>query len=210
MAAGYDPTRPGLDEARLQAIKTRIISRLADLNTALQRADDPVPLGTITSNMVRLGDNEADWGISTGPIRIRITGGGQQDGLDYQSDLTASLDNNKGWKYTYSTNIYVYFHPECLPDDDDEAQAEMREIAKARVSDWLTLGVFNNWDRESGGGGVLLNLSTNIITDEEVDPGHDTLMDSMIKSVYKGNVPKSYGGSTLFPTIHLLHSCTVE
>jgi len=206
MPVGYDPLRVGLDEARLIAIKALLISRLPLLNQALGR-DTLDILGTITADMVEIGDTETAWNPSTGPLRIRITAGGENDGLDYESEISYSLDGNSGWKYTYSTNIYVYFHPEAMPSLDEAAQAEAREFAKARLSDWMTLGVFNIWDPDTHTGGVVLNLTSNIITET---PGVDSLVESMIKRVYKGNVPKSYAGAVLFPTLHLVHTGTIE
>jgi hypothetical protein len=206
MPAGYDPTKAGLDEARLVAIKALLVSKLGLLNTAIAR-DAAIPLGVITSSMVEIGDTEAAWNIGDGPLRMRITAGGENDGLDYESEMVLSLNGNTGWKYSYSTNIYVYFHPDALANLDDQAQAEAREFAKARLSDWMTLGVFNNWNPVTNTGGVVINLTSNIMTPL---PGVDALLDGMIKRVYKGNVPKSYGGAVLFPTLHLVHVGTVE
>jgi hypothetical protein len=206
MPAGYDPTKPGLDEARLVAIKALLISKLSVLNTAIAR-DSAVPLGTITSSMVEIGDTETTWNIGDGPLRIRITAGGENDGLDYEAEMTMGLDKNTGWKYTYTTNLYVYIHPDAMANLDSIVLAQAREFAKARLSDWITLGVFNYWDSVANTGGVVLNLASNVMTPP---PGVDALLDSMIKRVYKGNVAKSYGGAVLFPTLHLVHVACVE
>lgn len=206
--AGYDPTKPGLDEARLWAIQALIISKLDLINTAMGR-DDKAPMPPIKAKVVKIGDTESGWDFRTGgPIRIRISGGGESDGLDFEAKGTMGRSGNTGWEYKFSTNIYVYIHPHCFPGDDVELQAERREIAKARLSDWLTFGVFNWWDEENDTGGTVIDLTSNIMTPP--GSGTDALLDGTIERAYKGNVPKAFSEATWTPTLHLVHTGTVE
>lgn len=90
MAAGYDPLLPGLDEARLDGYRDLIISKIELLNTALQR-DRVGEIGEVTAAMVEIGDSETAWQLATGPIRIRIVAGGDEDGMDFQARLLAMM-----------------------------------------------------------------------------------------------------------------------
>lgn len=104
MRAGYDPELPGLDEARLDGYRGLIISKIGLLNTALQR-DRVREIGEITAAMVEIGDSESARELSTGPIRIRIVAGGDENGIDFEARL--DMASNTGYRYDFSTNRRV-------------------------------------------------------------------------------------------------------
>lgn len=205
MTAGYNPEYPGIDEARLDAYKALIVSKLATLNQALRR-DRLREVGEITSMMVEIGDNESSWDIATGPLRFRIVAGGEQNGQDFQAALLMGLTGNAGWSYEFATNIYVYVHPDAMANADTVQQAEDRERLLSRVSDWITFGVCNVWDPITETGGAVIQLNSHIFN---AAPKSDYLVEAMIKRAYKGWRMKGFGSDMQFPCIELIASASI-
>ena len=206
MGVGYDPALPGLDEARLDAYRALIVNKLDLLNTALSR-DGRTPLGAVTPEMVEVGDSETLWDVNTGAVRIRITGGDEGDGLDFESVLGMGVVRNVGFKYTFQTHIVVYLHPDALASLHVRRQAEARERALARISDWLTLGVCNYWDPESETGGLVVMLNSRVLT---AAPGYDALLESYVRRGYRDWTFRGFGDSEQMPSLHLIVMATVE
>jgi hypothetical protein len=206
MRAGYDPTLPGLDEARLDAYRALLTSKLEMLNIALNR-DACTPLDAITPEMVEIGDTQTAWDIGRGPLRIRITGGDAEEGLDFESALGMGVQRNVGFKYTFVTHIVLYLHPDALADPDPQRQAEARERTMARINDWITLGVCNYWDPETDTGGLVVTLNSRILT---AAPGYDALLESYVRRGYRDWTYRGFGGAQDFPRLHLVVMATVE
>lgn len=202
----YSPNLPGIDEARLYAYENLFVSHLNLLNAAFGR-DHLSAMGTITPAMVEVGDSEEGWDIATGSLRIRIVAGGEANGQDFEAHPAQGLSYNTGWRYEFSTNVYVYMHPHTMANKDYVQQARDREIARSRIADWITFGVCNYWDPMTDTGGALLTLQSRIFTPP---PGTDPLLEAMVRRAYKSWVSRSFGGEVAFPCLHLVCTANIQ
>lgn len=206
MTVGYNPALPGLDEARLDAYRELLVSKLDLLNIALAR-DKRTPIGPVSAAMVEIGDSEALWDISSGPIRIRVRGGDEAGGLDFESDITMGVNQNAGFKYTFLTHLAIYIHPDALASLSMRREAEARERLLSRINDWITLGVCNYWDPVTETGGLVVDLNSHILT---AAPGCDALLDSHVWRGYREWTYRGFGNAELMPALHLVIQATVE
>jgi hypothetical protein len=206
MSTGYDPSKPGLDEARLEAYRRLLISRLDLLNTALMR-DRRTPVGEVTPEMVEIGDSETLWDIGMGGIRIRIRGGDETSPLDFESALTLGVNGCSGFRYTFYTHLAIYIHPDALAAVSVRRQAEARERLLSRLNDWVTLGVCNYWNPETATGGLTVQLGTSILS---VPPQTDALLESHVYRGYRDTPFRGFGGAELIPALHLIVQASIE
>ena len=206
MSSAYNPAKAGLDEARLDAYRRLLISHLDQLNTALSR-DRRTPIGPVTAEMVEIGDSETLWELASGGLRIRIRGGDEASPLDFESALSTGVDGCTGFRYTFFTHLNIYIHPDALATVSVKRQAEARERLLSRLNDWVTLGVCNYWDPESGTGGLLVDLGTNILT---APPQTDALVESHVSRGYRDLPFRGFGGSELIPALHLVIQASIE
>ncbi len=206
MSAGYDPGLPGLDEARLDAYRNLLVSKLDLLNIAISR-DKRTPIGAVNPEMVEIGDPETIWDVATGAIRIRILGGDDSELPDFESVLTMGADENVGFRYTFSTQIAIYLHPDALAALPLPRQAEARERTLSRINDWITLGVCNYWDPVSETGGLVVNLGSRILTPA---PGYDALLESYVRRGYRQWQFRGFAHSEMLPALHLVVQASVE
>jgi hypothetical protein len=206
MTAGYDPGLPGLDEARLDAYRDLLVSKLDMLNIALSR-DKRTPIGAITPAMVEIGDPETIWDVATGAIRIRILGGDDSELPDFESALTMGAYHNVGFRYTFLTHIAIYLHPDALAALPTKRQAEARERTLSRINDWITLGVCNYWDPASESGGLVVVLGSRVLTPA---PGYDSLLESYVRRGYRDWEFRGFNHSEMLPSIHLVVQASVE
>jgi hypothetical protein len=199
----WSSSAPGIDEARLDTIVARMQSLLGDLNAALSR-DDKTPVPTITTDMIALGEPESGWSLSDGGVIMCVVGGGERDAQDFTADFISSLTPgapNNGWKYVYSTNIYIYQHPDLFTGQNLSSRrlASMRERTRSRIQDWLVYDVWNVYD------GVSLTIGSNILNSSTAPPGSDYLAEGFIARGYKGYFPKSFGKMTMAFGAHYVH-----
>lgn len=144
------PGQMGIGEARLYAIRDRVIANLPSLQMDLQA--DPVtqkfvtaPFGGVNDTQVRLGELKALWRGETGALRFRVMAGTGTGSMN-NTDVTAAYytiggaDNKKLQIYT---GIGIYIHPTCWRTDDVDAQEEEREILRMKLCDWGRF-VFNS------------------------------------------------------------------
>jgi hypothetical protein len=206
MSAGYDPALPGLDEARLDAYRELLVSKLDLLNIVISR-DDRAPIGLVTPAMVEIGDPETIWDPAAGAIRIRVTGGDESELPDFESELTMGVVCNVGFKYTFQTHISVYLHPDAFAALPIDHQAEARERALSRINDWITLGVCNNWDPNTDTGGLVVTLGSHVLTPA---PGYDALLDSHVWRGYRSWQFRGFAHSEMLPALHLVVQASVE
>lgn len=188
---GYSTTTPGLDEARLDAVKAVMVGRIADLNTAFASITPTIAIGSpLTSACIHIGDPETLPDLTTNPLWLAVVGGGRQDAQDMDITLQAT---GMILHHKLYTNIYLYFHPDALPATDVLSQAEQRERARARVTDWLRGDCFN----------LAENMALTLASQEYQDTG-DRLGWSYIRSIKKGWVLKSFGQKVWLYHAHYL------
>ncbi len=207
--SGYDPSAPGLDEARLDAYRSLLISHLDMLNVALMR--DGLLTSEVTAEMVEIGDSLALWNSSAGAVRIRITGGAGSSAETIETGFDASLEMGvvgcSGFRYTFYTYLTVYLHPDALASRHANEQAEARERLLSRVSDWITLGVCNNWDPSTESGGLVVPLSSHVLS---APPATDCLLDSHVHRGWRSLEYRGFGHSQLVPALRLVVQASVE
>lgn len=186
----YSTSLPGLDEARLDAIKTMLTNGLSGLNTTLAR-DGLTPM-VWTAAQIVIGDT-----LRLSASRISIVGGGEHDGQDLEAErYFAPINETQGYKETLATNIYVYIHPDEFPSSDPLAQAAMRERALSRICDHLRRRVFN----------AVGNDTMTLTSQEHASGGsYDALIACRVKAIYKGVTGKDFGGQVEVLTAHLIH-----
>ena len=208
-SAGYAPSSPGFDEARLDAYRNLLASNLDTLNVALMR--DGLLTSEVTSEMVEIGDALALWNSSDGALRIRVTGGAGSSAETIEPGFDASLEMGvvgcSGFRYTFYTYITTYLHPDALASRQAREQAEARERVLSRVSDWLTLGVCNNWDPAAQSGGLVVPLSSHILS---LAPETDCLLDSHVCRGYRSLEYRGFGHSQLVPALRVVVQASVE
>lgn len=185
MTTPYSASLPGLDEARLAAIKALIVANVTLLNSALA-VGSLTPL-VFTSAMVEVGDSDYLPGT-----RIRIVGGGEDDGTDLEATpyLSGVIYQNK-----LITNIYVYLHPDDLGEADQPDWAYAQELARARICDTLRKRVFNHID----------NTNLTLTSKEGNGTDFDVLKGCHVRQIIKGVAPKSIGRTVIVNTAHLIH-----
>lgn len=191
MPTNYPTNLPGLDEARLIAIQALIVASLSDLNAALAR-DAQTPL-VWTAAQVVLGDPET---LTTS--LVCVTGGGAKDATDMEAEpyFLGGVSEYEGYKETLYTNVYVYVHPDALPNADALAQVKARELTLARCADHLRKRVFN----------AKANATITLTSQEySLSPDFDTLVGCYAKTIFKGRATKSFAGFASVPTAHLMH-----
>jgi hypothetical protein len=133
----WDPTLPGVNEARYDAIRDTLVANLASLNTTLQRGGIWPEALEITANMIVIGDpaTAPDW--KDAPIFITI------DGEDDDCEITfrtMESSHTNGTYHEFETIIMIYPHPMALPFVNS---VTTRERVLARAVDWATDGVLN-------------------------------------------------------------------
>lgn len=194
----YSTSLPGLEEARLDAIKTAITDSLADLNTSQKRS----PLAFLpdwTSAQIVLGDPETL--LSS---LICIVAGGKDDATDIETgaDINVSghilqpmpWSDTGGFYATVSTNIYVYLHPDVCKKDDALIYVANMERWRTRVCDHLRKRVFN-----------AVQNATLFLSSQE-SGGADQLTECHLVRTRKAVFNKNCGGGTTVMGAHMLHT----
>jgi len=189
-STNYPVDKPGIGEARLDAIQALIIASLDDLNAALNR-DARSPLTFAPEDVIQ-GDPE-----TVTKSLICIVGGGKQDGTD-MGIIGRSIPRGdcSGYQETVSTNIYVYIGPNDMRTDGALGYVAYRETARQRIVDHLRHRVFNCRN------GSAIPLASQ---EHTTDPDTDTLHDGMVVDVLMGLVPKGPGGTFNVWCAQLLH-----
>lgn len=195
----FSTTPPNFDEARQDALQALIVSKIADLD-ALVSQDSLLPAGTMTSDLVLIGDPEQMASVTETPIVISVVGGGERDGMDVEAqfefiDLTAG----RGFRYEWRTNVFVYIHKDLFPASGNswaqvKLQTERRERLRSRINDWLLEDVFNT------AAGSKIALASSVYASP-----NDYLIFAHARQVYKGYFNKGFGGSESLWGLHLVH-----
>jgi hypothetical protein len=194
----YDPTLPGLEEARLDAYQAFLQSKLSDLNTSLARSgfNSTHGLVSITSAMVIQGNSETMFDLSDAPLQVRLTNGDELNGEDFESKLGLGVVYNAGWQYFFVTHVYVFVHPELFYNTDAQLQQADRERCLNRLSDWI-IGEINYWNPNTQTGGTIMPLTSAIIGIPV-----DKLVEGTVTRITRDMGGKSFGNSTNVPTLY--------
>lgn len=194
----YQTTHAGLREAATNAIRSSMLAKLDDLNTALVSIVPPLAGSAIaTEGQFYIGDADSVPNGANNPFWIAIVGGGRRDGTDSEHEL---LYIDPGYTNHLYTNIFVYIHPDSFPSEDRFMQANQRELLRARIVDWIRSDCFNNK------AGLILHLNSREFA---VEPDYDTLDMCFIESVRMGMAQKNFAGTQWVYFAHLHHTARV-
>lgn len=193
-----DYTKPLIGKARLLALEALIISNMSTLGTSLASDSETnylsvSPFTAIGSwtNPVQIGDLEALWPISEGPIKIFVSPGGHHDGLDFTQNIIYIEDE---YQLTLSTAIFIYLHPDCFKDRRTIEQARKRVLVMETASDWLR-SIVGSWHN-----GILT------LTSNEMQQPHDQLVNCKITAGHKGEFGRAFGQAGICHGCMFLHT----
>jgi len=189
-------TTPGMQEARLDAIRDQMRSRIADIQSALTGVTPALSGITVTTGMFYIGDPDSIPDGTTNPFWVCVVGGGKQDGRDWESKQEFIGENI--YHNDVYTNIYVYIHQDTFPGVDAFVQAEYRERLRSRICDWIRLDCFNNHDALS------IPLAS-----AEYGTSNDHLDKSWVSEFTMGYAPKGYGPTVYLYSAHAMHSAEI-
>lgn len=199
----YVPGQIGGGEARLLALQSLVQSHITDL-TAVFGIDSNSSFlldsrfGTPSPSWVVLGDVMAAWTEPNGSLRIAISAGDHENGVDYQSErLFIDLGNVR--KVTFQTTIYAYFHHTAFRVADDALQQQRIAICAARLLDWMRAAIFN-----TGAASNITLVSQEL--QEQGSPLYDSLTNCMVKMGRKGIFARSFGDQLSMYGVHLSHT----
>ena len=195
----FSTTQKGVREAILYAVKGLLVAKISDLDAALKNISPAVNTGSsVTAGQFYVGDFAILPDQTTNPWWVTICKGGRADGRDTEIGLLAS---GGIFEKTFWTNIYFYLHPDTFPTDTDAiAQAEKREVLRARFEDWLLDDVLCTF----------ANLTVTLASQTYAPPADDTIDESYVRAVTDGYETKSFGGSQDVQTQHFLHQCVIR
>lgn len=204
--AGWNPTQPGIGEARLYALENLIKPHMADLNTAI--ANRPLlsylvqkPNIPIDDTMCSIGDLEGMWKLEQGCLRVCISAGDKRTGLDASGKRLYIGGYNMQDR---TTAIYVYYHPEVFLQENFDQQRRERAIALEVISDWLFDGILNTPTNGD------IKLTSTIYQEIMTDPSqqtYDSMQMSICSNMMKGFWTPPYSSRSYYG-IHAIHECT--
>jgi len=214
----YSDDLLGPGEARLDALVTWARENCYLFRDAFKRDTigaslftTPFPSDLDSDIAVAIGDVEQIWPTSEGALRVRICAGGAREGLDYSSFSEFIPEPNRaGFRHVFSTNIYVYLHPELDLMSDHEDQATKRELVRERLSDIVIFGMFNRPPVAPGAGDYRPRsfMLTSTVCTGGAPPydSYDTLSDCRIVAGYKGMFYKALGANMGVFGMHFTHT----
>ncbi len=225
----YDPTLIGSGEARLIAIKQKVIKYLPDLNTALSRDSLTSYIigdsfgGPVTASSVCIGDFRSGWDISTGAIRISVSATDYRQGTSFTQMRTSMPDSQSlGLNISLNTSVFLYLNIDWARVKDPMGQAEMREKTLTRIEDWLRAGCLSKWEGATLSSDVpltskefssvqLVDRQTNApIVDADGNPCFDLLSDCYASTGFQGVMGRGPGDSIELLGIHMVHQGTIQ
>ena len=180
----YSVNYPGIDEARLDAIKAVIVAGLSSLNASLAVSPAiPAKSGagsmTLAASQVLIGDP-----IMLRQSRISVVGGGENDQTDMEIQPFLNAYERR---HEVTTSIFVYIHPDECPSSDEAVKAEGQERALARICDHLRARVFNTTS------GINIGMASREQITTVSGGYYDLLLDCHITRIKKGITPKGMG-----------------
>lgn len=189
-------TTPGMQEARLDAIRDTMTGKISDLQSALTGVTPALTGITVTTAMFYIGDPESMPDGATNPFWVCVVGGGKSDGQDWGSRQEFIGENY--FHHDAYTNIYVYIHPDTFPDLAAFQQAEYRERLRARICDWIRLDCFTNHP-----------ALTIPLASKEYGTANDALLNAKVTEITMGIAQMGYANSVAVYVAHLLHEATI-
>ena len=196
MAFSYDYSLlPGLEEARLDALKQLTIDALPFVNANIIRSNLWPASKPITASQVLIGDPDTPQGVAKN-LRICIVGGGKSDELDIESRVSLIQQGETyGTTNIVYTNILIYVDKAAVPFKDVIEQAEKIERLRARMTD-----VFRRWFNHKDHRDIKLES-------QEYNTGNekDTLRECVAGRGYKGFFEKSFDDSNVQFGAQILH-----
>lgn len=190
----YDPTQPGVDEARLLVLADTIKAHLAGLNTALQRGGLWPAEYVVQEAWVNIGDIQ-DMKVTAESGAILICVHPMEDDSSIKRDTVENTYTN-GMVRDFGTYISAYINDKAL----NSANFVMnRELILSRICDFLTDGLFNNIQNAS------LTMQSNVYS----APGKPDKLKGYIVGIEKSWFGKSYGETNLVRGSRLLHASYV-